>query len=127
MAFYPAREAVQKTIGFETAERQPTTLQHYSVTVILFAVFLIFGVQIRSLGKVYSVVGGIASSFLAYIIPGFAYVAVFHPNWLNRPTLIDPACLKVQAKSTWWLDIASIILIIFGIIVMSFTALGALR
>lgn len=127
MAFYPAREAVQKTIGFETADRQPTALQHYSVTVILFAIFLIFGVQIRSLGKVYSVVGGIASSFLAYIIPGFAYVAVFHPNWLNRPALIDPACLKVQAKATWWLDIASIILVVFGIIVMSFTALGALR
>ncbi|KAG2204441.1 hypothetical protein INT47_005232 [Mucor saturninus] len=127
MAFYPAREAVQKTIGFETADRQPTALQHYSVTVVLFAIFLIFGVQIRSLGKVYSVVGGIASSFLAYIIPGFAYVAVFHPNWLNRPALIDPACLKVQAKSTWWLDIASVVLVVFGIIVMSFTALGALH
>jgi hypothetical protein len=143
MAFYPARDAVQKTIGFETADHQPTAMQHYSVTVVLFAIFLVFGVQIHSLGKVYSVVGGIASSFLAYIIPGFAYVAVFHPNWLTwtskryyNQTLdtvptVDPlngsALGKINAKPTWWLDIASIILIFFGLIVMSFTALGALH
>ncbi|GAA5815905.1 hypothetical protein MFLAVUS_009424 [Mucor flavus] len=139
MAFYPARDSIQKTIGFETADRQPTPMQHYSVTVILFTIFLIFGVQIRSLGKVYSVVGGIASSFLAYIIPGFAYVAVFHPNWLSflnkryqiiAQTQFEPLTglpmNKVNAKPTWWLDIASIVLILFGIVVMSFTAYGAL-
>lgn len=142
MAFYPARDAVQKTIGFETADRQPTPLQHYSVTVVLFAIFLIFGVQIHSLGKVYSVVGGIASSFLAYIIPGFAYIAVFHPHWLTwinkRYQLIEDSTaavepltgssiIKINAKSTWWLDIASVVLVVFGLIVMTFTALSAFK
>ncbi|CAO3654565.1 unnamed protein product [Mucor hiemalis] len=141
MAFYPARDAVQKTIGFETTERQPTTFQHYSVTVILFAVFLVCGVNIRSLGKVYSVVGGFASSFLAYIIPGFAYIAVFHPNWLTflhkryQVIEVEDQCEsisgysinKISAKSTWWLDIASVVLVLFGLLVMAFTAIGALR
>lgn len=140
MAFYPARDSVQKTIGFETSDRQPTTLQHYSVTVILFVIFLICGVHIRSLGKVYSIVGGVASSFLAYIIPGFAYIAVFHPNWLTflhkRYQIIEEGqyeplsgapITKVTAKSTWWLDIASIVLVLFGVLVMSFTLIGAFR
>ncbi|KAG1459403.1 hypothetical protein G6F56_006169 [Rhizopus delemar] len=123
MAFYPARDAVQKTIGFETSDRQPTNVQHYGVTVILFAFFLVCGIRIHSLGKVYSIVGGIASSFLAYIIPGFAYIAVFHPQWLRRS---EPLINKMEEiKSVWWLDIASIVLIGFGAIVMLFTAKSA--
>jgi sodium-coupled neutral amino acid transporter 11 len=145
MAFYPARDAIQKTIGFETADRQPSSMQHYSVTVILFTIFLIFGMQIHSLGKVYSIVGGIASSFLAYIIPGFAYIAVFHPNWISKlrfsrdqvtqqqqqqeegETLTGSTMSKINAKPTWWLDISSIVLVSFGLIVMSNTALNAFR
>ncbi|ORE02810.1 hypothetical protein BCV72DRAFT_42254 [Rhizopus microsporus var. microsporus] len=124
MAFYPARDAVQKTIGFETVDRQPTALQHYGITVILFAFFLVCGVQIRSLGKVYSLVGGIASSFLAYIIPGFAYIAVFHPAWLRRSVpLVDNKMPLVS--SAWWLDIISVILVVFGAIVMLFTVKSA--
>ncbi|OAD74679.1 hypothetical protein PHYBLDRAFT_99197, partial [Phycomyces blakesleeanus NRRL 1555(-)] len=73
MAFYPARDAIQKTLGFESASRQPTFFQHHVVTLIMFAFFLSLGINIRSLGKVYSLVGGIASSFLAYIIPGTSY------------------------------------------------------
>jgi hypothetical protein len=148
MAFYPARDAIQKTIGFETADRQPSPMQHYSVTVILFTIFLILGIQIHSLGKVYSIVGGIASSFLAYIIPGFAYIAVFHPNWISKlrfsrdqtitqqqqeqeqeegETLTGSTMSKINAKPTWWLDVSSIVLVSFGLIVMSNTALNAFR
>lgn len=149
MAFYPARDAVQKTIGFETAYRQPSSLEHYSVTVILFSIFLILGVHIHSLGKVYSIVGGIASSFLAYIIPGFAYIAVFHPKWIsslrfNRDqvmqqqyqqqqhqeegeTLIGSTMSKINVKSTWLIDVFSIVLVSFGLIIMSNTALNAFR
>ncbi|KAI8643410.1 transmembrane amino acid transporter protein-domain-containing protein [Parasitella parasitica] len=131
MAFYPARDAIQKTIGFETEDRQPSAFQHYSVTVVLFTIFLIAGVNIHSLGKVYSVVGGIASSFLAYIIPGFAYIAVFHPNWIKRneqesvSLVSTSADVKVFAKSAWWLDIASIVLLVFGLFVMTYTAMHA--
>ncbi|EPB82741.1 hypothetical protein HMPREF1544_10534 [Mucor circinelloides 1006PhL] len=132
MAFYPARDAIQKTIGFETEDRQPSALQHYSVTVVLFTLFLIAGVNIHSLGKVYSVVGGIASSFLAYIIPAFAYIAVFHPNWIRRngpesAPLVPAATydLKIFAKPTWWLDIASVVLLVFGLFVMTYTAVHA--
>lgn len=124
MAFYPARDSVQKMIGFETADRQPTNIQHYTVTIILFTFFLICGIRVHSLGKVYSLVGGIASSFLAYIIPGLSYIAVFHPKWLKRPELLIEDDNK-DIESIWWLDIASIILVGFGSIVMLFTALNA--
>ncbi|KAI7903321.1 transmembrane amino acid transporter protein-domain-containing protein [Cokeromyces recurvatus] len=119
MAFFPARDAIQKTIGFETIGHQPTPMQHYSVTVILFAVFLILGIQINSLGKVYSVVGGVASSFLAYIIPGFAYIAVFHPTWVFKQQ--DSSLIISKTKSVWWLDIIAVILVLFGIAVMLYT------
>ncbi|CAO3614807.1 unnamed protein product [Cunninghamella blakesleeana] len=79
MAFYPARDALQKAIGLESSTRQPSNVEHYTLTVILFIFFLIFGVKLNSLGKVYSIVGGIASSFLAYIIPGYAYLTIFRP------------------------------------------------
>lgn len=137
MAFYPAREALQKTIGFETSEKQPTAWQHYSVTIVLFAIFLGFGIHVQSLGKVYSVVGGIASSFIAYTIPGFGYIAVFHPNWLSKLKIQQQEeqeqlvlsneieLIKLSAKSTWWLDIASIVLVVFGLTVMFYTAIAA--
>ncbi|KAI8991737.1 transmembrane amino acid transporter protein-domain-containing protein [Mycotypha africana] len=145
MAFYPARDAVQKTIGFETKDCQPNALQHYGVTAILFLIFLVLGVQIHSLGKVYSVVGGIASSFLAYIIPGSAYIAVFHPQWFflfknyyhgAAPPNNDESSsimgsgtevnlVKVPVNPTWWLDIAAIVLVIFGFLIMTYTAISA--
>ncbi|KAI8146116.1 transmembrane amino acid transporter protein-domain-containing protein [Fennellomyces sp. T-0311] len=136
MAFYPARDSVQKSLGFETAERQPTTLQHYGVTIVLFVVFLLFGITVRSLGKVYSIVGGLASSYLAYIMPALAYIGAFHPNWLpwnrgktlseleSRPLLHKDDSIVVP-KPKWWLDISSVILLGFGSIVMTFTAFKA--
>jgi hypothetical protein len=36
-----------------------------------------------------------------------------------------PSDLKIFAKSTWWLDIASIVLLIFGLFVMTYTAVHA--
>jgi sodium-coupled neutral amino acid transporter 11 len=130
MGFYPARDALQKTIGFETPERSATAMQHYSVTVILFTIFLIFGVQINSLGKVYSFVGGLASSFLAYIIPGFTFIAVFHPTWLPafiRKEAVNQDPKLVVEQPAWWLNIGSVILVLFGTLVMSFTIIGTLR
>jgi sodium-coupled neutral amino acid transporter 11 len=72
MGFYPTREAVQKLLGFETATRQPNNVQHYTVTVILFLVITCLGITVRSLGKVYALIGGFAATFLAYILPAAA-------------------------------------------------------
>ena len=74
MGFYPTREAVQKSLGFETATQQPTDWQHYTVTFILYAVLLATGVVIRSLGKVYALVGGLSATTLSFILPGAAYL-----------------------------------------------------
>lgn len=136
MAFYPARDAIQKSLGFETNDKQPTTLQHYSVSTVLFAILLAFGVTVRSLGKVYSLVGGVASSYLAYIMPALAYIGAFHPNWLPwnffKKPHVDPDELQVLLRADtkddsalpqpeWWLDILSVILVVFGLVVMAFT------
>ncbi|KAL9546950.1 hypothetical protein MBANPS3_006407 [Mucor bainieri] len=72
MGFYPTREAVQKLLGFETATRQPSKIQHYVVTVALFVVITALGITVRSLGKVYALIGGFAATFLAYILPAAA-------------------------------------------------------
>lgn len=72
MGFYPTREAVQKLLGFETATRQPNKIQHYTVTVVLFFMITALGITVRSLGKVYALIGGFAATFLAYILPAAA-------------------------------------------------------
>ncbi|KAI9487551.1 MAG: transmembrane amino acid transporter protein-domain-containing protein [Benjaminiella poitrasii] len=72
MGFYPTREAVQKILGFETAICQPSNSQHYVVTVVLFTVLTVLGIVVRSLGKVYALIGGFAATSLAYILPAIA-------------------------------------------------------
>jgi sodium-coupled neutral amino acid transporter 11 len=135
MGFYPARDAIQRTLGFESDERQPTSIQHYCVTFVLFVLLLVVGIHVDSLGKVYSFVGGVASSFLAYIIPGIIYITVFHPEWIPKmrsssrsresEPLIESTDLKVRIVSTWWLDIASVVLIVFGIMIVTLTIVRA--
>lgn len=73
LGFYPTREAVQKALGFETATKQPNQVQHYTVTFVLFFFILLGGVTVRSLGKVYGLVGGISATTLAFILPSMAY------------------------------------------------------
>lgn len=72
MGFYPTREAVQKLLGFETKTHQPTQTQHYIVTILLFILITVLGIYVRSLGKVYTLIGGFAGTCLAYILPAAA-------------------------------------------------------
>lgn len=74
MGIFPTREAIQKSLGFETNNKQPTNTQHYTVTVVLFALILAISVVVRSLGTVYSLVGGFSATTLAYILPASAYL-----------------------------------------------------
>lgn len=74
MAFYPAREAIQKTLGFETSEKQPNAYQHYGITILISILLTILGIYVRSIGKVYALIGGFAATTLAYIIPAAAYL-----------------------------------------------------
>ncbi|KAF7723929.1 hypothetical protein EC973_001501 [Apophysomyces ossiformis] len=75
MAFYPTREAVQKSLGLESATRQPSQTEHYVLTVILFFGITAIGAYARSLAKVYSIIGGFSASTLVYILPAVAYFA----------------------------------------------------
>lgn len=133
MAFYPARDAVQKSLGFETECRQPTAVEHYGVTTIMFVILLAFGITVHSLGKVYAVVGGLASAYLAFIIPSLSYLRAFRPSWI-RQTPVDECVPLLQTsykqqvpKPTWWLDVTSIILLLFGSVIMLFTAISAFK
>ncbi|ORY94548.1 transmembrane amino acid transporter protein-domain-containing protein [Syncephalastrum racemosum] len=102
MGFYPAREAVQKLLHFETAERHPTRIQHYVVTVILFAVLTYIGITVRSLGKVYALIGGFSATSLAYIFPAGAYLATRHIHidktvLVSSPKPLIPASNAISA------------------------------
>ncbi|CAO3639088.1 unnamed protein product [Cunninghamella echinulata] len=144
MAFYPARDAIQKTIGLESSTRQPSKWEHMVLTVVLFIFFLLLGVHLRSLGKVYSIVGGIASSFLAYIIPGFAYLAVFRPFSSKRHVSTDELVpfakpypiteldqqdedIHTFHSSSWLLSLCSVILVLFGTVIMLLTTISAFK
>jgi sodium-coupled neutral amino acid transporter 11 len=78
MGIFPTREAIQKSLGFETATKQPTDTQHYAVTIVLFLVILAISIVVRSLGTVYSLVGGFSATTLAYILPASAYLVTRH-------------------------------------------------
>ncbi|ORX58151.1 hypothetical protein DM01DRAFT_1318914 [Hesseltinella vesiculosa] len=79
LGFYPTREAVQKVLGFETNDKMPSKAQHYTLTIVLFVILLAGGVTIRSLGKVYGLVGGISATTLAFILPAIAYFYTTKP------------------------------------------------
>lgn len=177
MGIFPTREAIQKSLGFETSTKQPTNIQHYAVTIILFITILSISIVVRSLGTVYSLVGGFSATTLAYILPAASYLATrrvylkrnIFPNnvfpTLTGATTIaegDENDLKTQSllwetNSTssssrlldddvstvdgfifdhvsnekalqpgWFLDMAAVLLIIWGFTVMFFSISGAL-
>ncbi|KAI8391589.1 transmembrane amino acid transporter protein-domain-containing protein [Radiomyces spectabilis] len=168
MGFYPTREAVQKSLGFETADRQPTKMQHYIVTFVLFTVITAAGIAIRSIGQVYAIVGGFAATTLAYILPAASYLVTrravpLEDEAAKKPLLAhDPPTDAASSSSStssssplpspsakdnvawsdesgtgragalmttrWsWLDMAAVLLIIWGFMVMIFSVSGALR
>lgn len=154
MGFYPTREAVQKLLGFETATRQPTNIQHYSVTVVLFTLITILGITVRSLGKVYALIGGFAATFLAYILPGIAcLVTRRYPQveglvttqpddetTAKSPLLADrtsstssdemimaPIIIDDTIPEFGLLDFSAVILVIWGTVVMIFATSGVFK
>ncbi|CEG74708.1 hypothetical protein RMATCC62417_09876 [Rhizopus microsporus] len=149
MAFYPTREAVQKLLGFESSERHPTKLQHYTVTIILFLVITTLGITVRSLGKLYALIGGFAATFLAYILPATAYLitrqrppvvnSFTEENCIKTPLIphhhhhpsssstVTTTLLLNDIPKFGFLDVAAIFLIIWGVVVMFFATTGAFK
>lgn len=96
MGFYPTREAIQKSLGFETATQQPTNFQHYTLTFVLFFFIMGLGVAVRSLGIVYSLVGGFAATTLSYILPAATYLVTrWRVDDQPSPTLTAAQTLTV--------------------------------
>ncbi|KAI9025346.1 transmembrane amino acid transporter protein-domain-containing protein [Phycomyces nitens] len=98
MAFFPFREAVQKLLGLEKDGRQPTDFQHNTITVVFFGLLLAGGVTIQSLGKVYALVGGVAATTLAYILPAIAYLCT--RSAVNQPTFSTNTLFPTLTVST---------------------------
>ncbi|KAI9493792.1 transmembrane amino acid transporter protein-domain-containing protein [Zychaea mexicana] len=130
MGFYPTRECTQKLIGLETADRHPSKLEHFVVTVVVFGTLLYFGITVQSLGKVYALVGGFAATTLAYIIPGAAYLFAGRRSslLLNKQLTEDEADTLIDSPSKHIypiiLDIAAGLLIIWGLFVMVVSTTG---
>ncbi|KAI8075410.1 transmembrane amino acid transporter protein-domain-containing protein [Gilbertella persicaria] len=184
MGIFPTREAIQKSLGFETATQQPTDTQHYAVTFVLFGALLGCAVAVRSLGTVYSLVGGFSATTLAYILPAAAYLvtrstylknisaqANMPKNFIgvfptltgstiltpdesdlktpilwetascssSRQILIDDDVstvnsdllendvIDISLRPRWWLDIAAVLLILWGFVVMFFSISATLQ
>ena len=155
MGFYPTREAVQKILGFETATRQPNDFQHYAVTIGLFIVITVLGITVRSLGKVYALIGGFAATFLAYILPAIAclvtrrcpavvgYSTVEANDNTKAPLLSGrspstsssedievitaPIILDESIPKFGLLDYSAVILMVWGLVVMVFATSGVFK
>ncbi|KAI9279801.1 hypothetical protein BY458DRAFT_12434 [Sporodiniella umbellata] len=132
MAFHPTREAVHKLLGFETANRQSTQWQHYSVTLVLFVVITFLGITVRSLGKVYALIGGLAASCLAYILPALAYLltrkqpnlfqASVHPEASSSSSFVHS-----PIPSLGWVDAAALLTLVWGIVILIFSTASAFK
>lgn len=94
MGIFPTREAIHKTLGFETPSKQPNQWQHYIVTLVVFTTIMVLGMTVKSLGKVYSLAGGIAATTLAYILPGICYLVT---RWKSTD---HPYYVTVQSART---------------------------
>ncbi|KAG0741678.1 hypothetical protein G6F57_002110 [Rhizopus arrhizus] len=152
MAFHPTREVVQKLLGFETAERQPNKIEHYVVTLMLFIIITTLGITIRSLGKVYALIGGFAATCLAYILPSIAYLITRRQPYSTIPIIDnDPSDDEITNIKVPWmihqdsssstsssitldpipkfglLDVAAVFTLLWGVIVMIFATSGALK
>lgn len=103
LGFYPTREAVQKVLGFETATKQPSQLQHYTVTFVLFFVILFGGFTVRSLGKVYGLVGGVSATTLAFILPSIAYWVTSKKARSDNLAATTPATLTPPLEAPTYL------------------------
>ena len=118
MCFYPTREAVQKSLGFETATKQPNQIQHYVVTVIVFVILMTIGIVVDSLGKVYALAGGFAATTISNILPAMAHLVTRFwrrrssstkqersPTLTTAPTLtVAPTLSNTTTTGTKYMD-----------------------
>ncbi|KAI9315366.1 transmembrane amino acid transporter protein-domain-containing protein [Dichotomocladium elegans] len=135
MGFYPTRECTLKLLGL--GHRPGSTVQHWVITVAVFLTLLYLGVTVRSLGKVYAIVGGFSATTLANIIPAAAYLATHHPSAALAKVLTEDdeehrALLATSIPSdrrrrpSAWLHMAAYLLIIWGFVVMVLSFVGVL-
>lgn len=146
MGFYPTREAVQKLIGFETKTQQPSQTQHYIVTVLLFAFITVLGISVRSLGKVYTLIGGFAGTCLSYVLPAAACLisrrypsAIVSESTVKTPqtALLDdvleeeivetPIIIDDTVPKFGLLDFTALVLFVWGVVVMIFATAGSFK
>jgi amino acid permease len=131
-AFYPAREALQMMLGFDSRQHRPSNVQHLVITFVLFSVMVILGIKIHSLGKVYGIVGGVTATMLNYMMPGCAYLRAFaFKRWTKADNEeSSQALLQAQesdVKPSLFLEIVAVGLLVVGSFVMVVSVYGVLR
>ena len=137
MQFYPARTALLRIFGFETAHKESSNKQHISITLVLFLASLGIGLAVTDLGIVYELVGGFCSTMIAYLLPGTAAFVIFSNlrrgsrvwiSWRDSAnTLIDESedseetqtlLGRQQTRVPWTYSAVSIVLVLFGAVSM---------
>ncbi|KAH8556713.1 transmembrane amino acid transporter protein-domain-containing protein [Umbelopsis sp. PMI_123] len=131
-AFYPAREALQMMLGFDSRQSRPNSLQHILITFLLFAVMVTLGIKIHSLGKVYGVVGGVTATLLNYMMPGCAYLRAFaFQRWTKADSEESTQALLEHNDDdighSLFLEIIAIGLLVVGSFVMVVSVYCVLR
>lgn len=132
-AFYPAREALQMMLGFDSRQHRTSNAQHMIITFLLFAVMVSLGITVRSLGMVYGVVGGVTATMLNYMMPGLAYLRAFAGRRWTKAENEESSQALLSAEGddehspSLLLEIMAAGLLIIGAFVMVVSIYGAVR
>jgi amino acid permease len=132
-AFYPAREALQMMLGFDSRQHRTSNVQHMIITVLLFTVMVLLGITVRSLGKVYGIVGGVTATMLNYMMPGLAYLRAFARRRWTKAENEESSQALLSAEGddehapSLFLEIMAVGLLIIGAFVMVVSVYGAVR
>ncbi|KAJ2958620.1 hypothetical protein NQZ79_g5797 [Umbelopsis isabellina] len=132
-AFYPAREALQMMLGFDSRQHRTSNAQHMIITVLLFTLMVSLGITVRSLGKVYGIVGGVTATMLNYMMPGLAYLRAFAGRRWTKAENEESSQALLSAEEddehapSLFLEAMAAGLLIVGAFVMVVSIYGAVR
>lgn len=94
---YPCREAFQGLLNMTKHGRIPSDVEHYSSTLIVYAVVIYYGATIQQLGKVFTVLGGFSTTAIGKIILITSIIS--EPSVLRDPLILMLGNIAVRSDA----------------------------